>query len=65
MWAQGLFFTLTLVGDTHKLQLCLVAVACESEHGLFLTGHSYPKNVLHIFVVMTDLKTIVQSMCYI
>ena len=63
MRAQGLFFTLTMVRDTHKLQLCLVAVACESEHGLFLTGHSYPKNVSHMFVVMTDLKTIVQSLC--
>jgi hypothetical protein len=59
MRAQGLFFTLTLVEDTHKMQMCFTAVACESEHGLFLTGHSYPENVLHIFVVMTDLKVCV------
>lgn len=64
MRAQGLYFTPTLMGDTHKMQMCFVAVACESEHGLFLTGHSYPENVLHIFVVMTDLKTILQSLSY-
>ena len=62
--AKGLFFH-SYLGGRYTQGAAVLSCCCESEHGLFVTGHSYPENVLHIFVVMTDLKTCTKSVLHL
>ena len=60
VWGHRDFFSLLPWWKIHTRCRCaLLLLLVKVNMGFFLTGHSYPENVLHIFVVMTDLKVCV------